>query len=411
MKGNEFVLSIIIPVYNCEKYIRKCLDSVCSQKIGEMQVICINDCSQDNSLSILEEYAQRYDFIEVYSNEHNSGLATTRNRGIGYARGKYLMFLDADDYIKENTLNTIVTLADNRKVDVLLYDMLMFSDNKDDIDFDSQWRVRKHVYEQNKGIEMLCALIANKEMSGTACGSIYKTKFISDNNITFIDNILHEDIPFSFHTMLYAREIHYLHKIVYCYRQRSDSILHAPNYKKLLEGLAVGHAYMNRLWNQYKKTESWNAIQETFIQQYFESLIEMMEQRYISILESKDYEIDEALLNIINKYHLFEKINIEKYIDKQDIFDLKHIKNIVIYGAGYYAKKIYILLRKNNIDVESFYVTDTKNNPCEIFGLPVREYLKEEKQQCIIIAVSKKMQNEILNRIDRNNNRIIQIKL
>lgn len=404
-----FNLSIIIPVYNCEKYISKCLESVCEQEFQGLQVICINDSSQDNSLQILNEYAQKYDFIEVYSNKYNLGLATTRNRGIKLAKGKFIMFLDADDYIYENALKRIIEIADNSNVDILLYDMLMFKKEGDKVIPKQQWRIRKNAYNQERGIDMLCALIENNEMSGTVCGGIYRASFLNDNHIFFIDNILHEDIPFSFHALLYAKKIYYFHRIVYCYRQQSNSILHKPDYKRLLEGLAIGYEYIESLWSHYVNTELWHENKNVYIKQYLENIFDLMEQRYVGILESSDKKNDESILNIVQRFNLLAPYEIQNYIDDKNIADLKCENKVAIYGAGYYAKKIYLLLKKNNINVEAFYVTDIKNNPCEVFGLPVKRYVNDKKQRCIIIAVSAKLQNEIVNNIELKKNKIILI--
>ena len=121
-------LSIIISIYNCEKYINECLQSVCEQNMKEIQIICIDDCSQDDSLQKTRKFAQKYNFVEIYENEKNIGLGATRNRGIQYALGKYVMFLDADDYIEKNILDKVILYAEEENADILLFDMLMFLD-------------------------------------------------------------------------------------------------------------------------------------------------------------------------------------------------------------------------------------------------------------------------------------------
>ena len=94
-------LSVIIPVYNTEKYIKRCLDSVLKAKIEETEIMIINDGSKDNSLKIIKEYANKYEFIR-YVDKKNEGLAATKNLGIMEAKGKYISFIDSDDTINEN---------------------------------------------------------------------------------------------------------------------------------------------------------------------------------------------------------------------------------------------------------------------------------------------------------------------
>lgn len=92
-------VSVIIPVYNTEEYLRKCLDSVCNQTLSNIEIICINDCSSDNSLGILKEYASKDTRIRIIDFEENKGAAAARNKGIDLAQGEYIGFIDSDDYV------------------------------------------------------------------------------------------------------------------------------------------------------------------------------------------------------------------------------------------------------------------------------------------------------------------------
>lgn len=103
-------VSVIIPVYNVEKYLRRCLNSVLRQTYDDYEIICVNDKSPDNSDKILEQYAGKFpDRISVYTNEENLGLGRTRERGIRHAEGEYVMFIDSDDYIKSDYIETYVS--------------------------------------------------------------------------------------------------------------------------------------------------------------------------------------------------------------------------------------------------------------------------------------------------------------
>lgn len=118
MKQNSLV-SIIIPVYNSEKYIKKCLDSIINQTYKNLEVITINDGSTDDSLKILESYKKKFTVVKVYSQE-NSGIAKTRNKGIELASGKYLMFIDNDDFIDEKYVETFVKTIELQQADIVV---------------------------------------------------------------------------------------------------------------------------------------------------------------------------------------------------------------------------------------------------------------------------------------------------
>ena len=113
-------LSVVIPVYNSEKYLTKALDSVINQTFKDFEVLCVNDKSTDNSLKILEEFAKNDNRIKVINNEKNIGAALSRNVGIDNAKGEYIYFLDADDYIDEKYLECMIDKIEQEKCDIIL---------------------------------------------------------------------------------------------------------------------------------------------------------------------------------------------------------------------------------------------------------------------------------------------------
>ena len=130
IKKEKLDLSIIIPVYNAEKYLDKCLDSILNQDTKyKYEVICINDGSSDNSLSILNEYKSKYSNIKVISQE-NKGISVTRNVGIENASGKYLGFIDNDDYVNKDYIERLLSIAYKEKADIVKCNFVNFTDNK-----------------------------------------------------------------------------------------------------------------------------------------------------------------------------------------------------------------------------------------------------------------------------------------
>ena len=187
MIKNNIKLSVIIPVYNCEKYIRQCLESICGQQIDGLQVLCIDDCSGDASLEILYEMQKKYDCIEIYQNRVNKGQAAARNTGLCRATGEYILFMDSDDYIADN-VPELLAYIDTGRADIVLFDTYMFSDEQFAGMFDNSSRIRKYPYGQESGADMLCELIKNQEMSGIVYGSIYRRKYLECQKIKFIED-------------------------------------------------------------------------------------------------------------------------------------------------------------------------------------------------------------------------------
>lgn len=112
-------VSVIIPIYNTEKYLKKCLDSVCNQTLKDIEIICINDCSTDNSLKILEEYAKVDNRIKIINFEKNKGVAIARNTGIKASRGEYIAFVDSDDYIELDFLEKLYSNSKHGEADIV----------------------------------------------------------------------------------------------------------------------------------------------------------------------------------------------------------------------------------------------------------------------------------------------------
>ena len=118
---NKLKVSVVIPIWNTEKYLRKCLASVVNQTYKNLEIICINDGSPDNSLAILEEYAKKDSRI-IIINQGNAGVSTARNRGLDIATGEYISFVDPDDWIESNTYESTVNLFEkNPKVDLITF--------------------------------------------------------------------------------------------------------------------------------------------------------------------------------------------------------------------------------------------------------------------------------------------------
>src|SRR5574344_1815827 len=111
-------VSVIIPVYNTAKYLEKCLESVCNQTLSDLEIICINDCSPDNSLAVLNEYAQKDERIRVINFEENNGVSIARNRGIDEAQGEYIGFVDSDDYVDLDSYEKLSSTAKETNPDV-----------------------------------------------------------------------------------------------------------------------------------------------------------------------------------------------------------------------------------------------------------------------------------------------------
>lgn len=213
MKFNKLPsVSIIIPVFNAENYLSDCLDSIVNQTMNNIEIICINDGSNDNSLSILKKYAQKDDRIIVYE-QQNSGVSVARNLGLSLATGECVVFIDADDYIATNMMETLWNNYQKTNADIIVFGGQTFPIAIEWIN--KKMAARNIIYEYDS----LNALFYEMGSIPFLWNKMFKTKLIQQKNIFFnSDFALGEDQIFQFQLFPLARKIQYIDDSLYRYR-------------------------------------------------------------------------------------------------------------------------------------------------------------------------------------------------
>lgn len=232
-------LSIIIPVYNTGKWVGRCLESCLQQDIAheEYEIIVVNDGTQDNSMAIVAGYAARYGNVRVVERE-NGGLSAARNTGLRSATGRYVWFVDSDDYIENNCIKSLLLQAERNDSDVLCFKpYLLFEDGGKEV-FEIPFEKEKHIYG---GKEFICKVA----MPPAAWCGLYKRMFLSDNDLFFYEGIYHEDQEFTPRAYCLAKRIEYVDYCAYYYFQRSGSIMKSTNPKKAKDLLVVADSLYN----------------------------------------------------------------------------------------------------------------------------------------------------------------------
>ena len=243
-------VSVIVPVYNVEKYLKQCLDSLINQTLNDIEIILLNDGSSDSSLNICNQYALKDNRIKVYSHS-NIGLGCTRNKGLSVANGEYLAFVDSDDYIALDGLEAMYIEAKKQCADIIQGEEIWFYDsNKKEHNRCELSNVDVIQVDENNKVKFYKDYYFSRVYSHNACDKLYRRKFVLKHNIKFGDNkkIFAEDNSFQLNALLFNPRIAFLHKKYYWYRQQAQSIMHQPkkdlvqrhgkmisNYKKLIE--------------------------------------------------------------------------------------------------------------------------------------------------------------------------------
>ncbi len=218
-------VSVIVPVYKVEKFLPRCLDSLINQTLKDIEIICINDGSPDNSLQILEEYAQKDSRIKVI-NQENSGPSISRNRGIELAQGEYIGFIDSDDWIDLNFYEKLYETAKKYDADIAVGDVKIIRKYGRQ-SYKYQYKSEELAEETYKKY-YLC----NIPNVGDVWNKIYRTSGIRKLNLTFEPGVYYEDICFMVEALYYLKKMVTVPNVKYYYqRDNAGSILRMKSQK------------------------------------------------------------------------------------------------------------------------------------------------------------------------------------
>lgn len=225
-------LSIIIPIYNVEKYIRTCLKSVFRQNINEdyFEVILVNDGTKDNSIEVINDIINKHNNIIVLEQE-NQGLSAARNTGLAKASGKYILFLDSDDMLVDNTIPNLLQATKDKTPDLIVADFIKMPDAEitNNIAFNPT---------DTSELELTGKELFANHLNPRECyvwRTLYRRTFLTDNNIQFIPGIYFEDVPFTTECYLKANKCVRMSCLFYIYRQREASICSSLDIRKIYD--------------------------------------------------------------------------------------------------------------------------------------------------------------------------------
>lgn len=310
--------SIIIPVYNVERYLKKCLLSLLHQTYSDFEVLIIDDGSTDNSIKVISEYVKNDSRFSIYE-QMNSGQASARNNGIRRAKGDYILFLDADDYLALDALRKL-----SNKISQSISDVISFNCIIDHGIIRKRTILNDGFHGHYNAIRDSSILI----VPSNSWARIVKRELLLNNNIYFNENVMYEDIGFTIKVMAYAKDVLFIDDYLYFYVQRPSSTMHTNSITKK-EAILI-------TCQQILKT-----------------------QKQDSILLKYNTEIEYILVNII-LFVLLPNINAVDYNSKIQYefvdFILKNFPNV---SENFYfknkEKKLKVLLNYNFKDYHYRY--------------------------------------------------------
>lgn len=251
VQDNPPDISVIVPIYNVGPYLSECLDSLISQTFANIEIICINDGSTDNSLAIALNYASNDERIYVYT-QQNGGLSAARNAGIQHAAGKYVYFMDSDDILELNALELLYEKSEMLNLDVLYFDASSFTEEdnlQDQARAFSKSYTRKYSYNTGlyTGPQLLAEMKENEEYLAPAWMQFTRLEHFHNNQLWFINGLIHEDNYFTFKNLLTAKRAGYIHKPFFKRRVRSNSIMTQKTTFRNAYGYFISFIQMNQL--------------------------------------------------------------------------------------------------------------------------------------------------------------------
>lgn len=295
------LVSIIVPIYNVESYLARCLDSIISQTYQNIEIICVNDGSTDNSQLIVDKYKYKFPNKIKSIIKVNGGLGDARNKGLLEATGEYLLFIDSDDWIEKNTVEIMMENAVKNKSDIVVCGLRRITeDNK--VLSQEQCRLNKEYDSKN-------ALV---NLAPAAWNKLYKRSLFIENNIMYPINVWYEDLPTTSKLFMCSQKITTTNDILINYLQRSNSII---------------YSYDSRARDIFKVLE---------------------EIRSFNFEKGKRYEDEIEYLFIIHIIfaHLFRSTILDNNALKQEV---KYCKSFIERKYPMYFKNKYLDIRcKNN---------------------------------------------------------------
>ena len=307
-------VSVIVPIYNVEKYLEKCINSLLSQTLEDIQIILVNDGSKDNSGNIAKEYEQNNKDRVIYVEKENGGLSDARNYGLKYATGDFIAFLDSDDYIEKNAYEEMYNKAIEENADYVECDFIWEFPNKIRVD-------KQYPYKNKK--EMLSFVRV------VAWNKLIKRQLITDNNLEFPKGLRYEDVEFTYKLIPFINKFTYVDKPFIHYVQREGSIANVQN-----ERTAEIFTVLDNVIEFYKKNNIYEKYRDELEYIYVKFLLCSSLKRISKIAEKKERKQaqKETWDNINKKFPNWRKNSILKK---------KNLKNLYIKSNNKVTFKIY----------------------------------------------------------------------
>jgi glycosyltransferase involved in cell wall biosynthesis len=304
---NNPIISVIIPVYNVEKYLSRCLDSVINQTIKDIEIICVNDCTQDNCDEILKRYKKYDNRINTIKHDRNRGLSAARNTGLSNARGKYIYFIDSDDWVDLGYLEEMLVAIEANNVDVVFNSNILHG---------SEYEFIPLIEKMNRGFQ------STRYTVNAAWAYLIKKSYLNKYNVVFPEGLKYEDFYFNQIIIRDNDEIYTVCENAYYYFRRTDSIM---GDNKVISNCDIIGIY-EEIYRGYK-------VKDSFLKRELR-LNELKIHLDKNIDKELFYKNARLFLNKI-KYDIESNISYYSVADRNFLYDILKCENYAEYQKSH----------------------------------------------------------------------------
>lgn len=390
-------VTVLIPVYNTRKYIFRCLESILTQGIDNIEIIIIDDCSTDGTYEMLVEIANRYPFVRLYRNEINRGAGYTKNRALSYAKGEYICFVDSDDWLIEGALQYLLNLAKKTNAEDIYYNSISIYEGRDDVTLPCCFN------EQNEetfcsGIDLLEQLLDQGNLSVGAVHHFFRRDKLREE-VRFSENTVNDDCNFSINLMASLGKTIYTCQELYIYFRRvNNSITNIYNSKSMIFELFQIAVKLIEQTFDFDSIDEKRVREKVFCYLMIEIQIEREKQKKNA---KKEFEaIRKELCQNQRWEKLFEScMKKSKYgmVSEKTIAELKRFEAIYIYGAGQFGYDFGHVIKGYGLPFSGYVVTQKREQDAD--DVKQIDEIDANTQPAFVIGVSKLYRNEVQNEL------------
>lgn len=328
-------ISVIIPIYNVEKYIHQCMYSIINQTLKDIEIICVDDFGTDKSMDIVSEFAEHDNRIKIVKHAKNSGLSSARNTGLKLSTAPYIMFLDSDDYYETDMCKKMLEAIINSDSDIAVCGTnIIYEINREWKESDDQYYKIKFEGKENINENIL------QSIDVSAWNKIYRKSIIEAFDIRFPDGLKYEDAYFFNAYMAQAKSVYFVNEKLYNYRRREGSIMNETFNKKSSD--SIHHLKIAVLLYEYYKKH--NLLEENY-----EHFAKLFLQYYNFAMFHAAGKKDKKEINLLASSFAKKELEDTSYLPFDIRRQIELVKNAKKFRIGFFNKNQRNLSKQENL--------------------------------------------------------------